>query len=178
MKIIHNNILPMRGFGLMNILGLVFSRKPASEVTLRSKRHEQTHTLQQYELLMVAAIVSLVLCNVYASWWYLLGVLAIPFGFYVFGFVLEMVVPPYHNAKIYFAGKCFCDKVKAVPAWMAKVWMDAYRDNCFEREAYMNDNDRNYLATRRLFGWVWYIMPRADRIEGGGCSTDKAKKDA
>lgn len=163
MIIIKNPILPMRGFGLMNILGLVFSRKPANEVTLVSKRHEQTHTMQQYELLMVAAIVSLVLCNIYASWWYLLGCVVIPFALYILGFVLEMVVPPYHNAKACFAGKCFCDKVKAIPAWISKVWMDAYRDNCFEREAYMNDHNRNYLATRHLFGWVGYIIPKNKR---------------
>lgn len=164
MRIIHNNILPMRGFGLMNILGLVFSRKPANEVTLVSKRHEQTHTLQQYEILMVAAIVSLILCNIFASWWYLLGVLVIPFAVYVLGFVLELIVPPYHNAKLIFKeADCECGKIKRIGRWLRKVWMDAYRDNCFEREAYMNDHDRNYLATRKLFAWVGYIIPKKDR---------------
>lgn len=146
----------------MNILGLVFSRKPANEVTLRSKRHEQTHTLQQYELLMVAAVASLVLCNIYASWWYLLGVLVIPFGLYILGFVLEMVIPPYHNAQVLWNDKSV-PLWRRIGKWASKVWMDVYRDNCFEREAYMNDNDRNYLATRRLFGWAWYIIPKNER---------------
>lgn len=163
MRIIYNKYIPFKGFGCMNILGLVFSRKPAKEITLVTKRHEQIHALQQYEIMMVSTIVSLIFCNLYASWWYLLGVIVIPFGLYLLGFILEIVVPPYHNAKECFEGKCFCDKVKAIPAWISKVWMDAYRDNCFEREAYMNDHDCNYLATRRLFAWVGYILKKADR---------------
>ena len=74
MRLIFNKWIP---FGAMNILGLVFSRKPAEEITLVTKRHEQTHTFQQYEILGVSALVSLVLCNIFASWWYLLGCLVI-----------------------------------------------------------------------------------------------------
>lgn len=88
MIFIKNSILPLPGFGLMNILGLVFSRKPASEVSARSKRHEQIHTMQQYEIVMVSAILSLVLCNIFASWWYLLGIVALPFALYLLGFAL------------------------------------------------------------------------------------------
>ena len=164
MKIIHNNFLPLPGFGLMNILGLVFSRKPENEITLVSKRHEQTHTLQQYELLMIASIVSLVLCNIYASWWYLLGVIAIPFAVYIAGFLLEMVIPPYHNLSFDFRkGEGLIIKLQKIWAVFVKIWMDAYADNCFEREAYMNDHNRNYLATRKLCGWLWYIIPPKDR---------------
>lgn len=162
MRIIYNKFIPFKGFGAMNILGLVFSRKPATEVTLITKRHEQTHTYQQYELLMVAALVSLVLCNIFASWWYLLGCLIIPFAIYVMCFILEMVVPPYHNVQELFddAEKSL---YKRISAWVSKVWMDAYSDNCFEREAYMNDHDRNYLATRKLFAWVGYILKKDER---------------
>ena len=163
MKIIHNNFIPFKGFGAMNILGLVFSRKPAEEVTLVTKRHEQIHTYQQYEILTASAIISLALSNAFASWWYLLGCLVIPFALYVLGFVLEMIVPPYHNAKACFEGKCFCDKVRAIPSWFSKVWMDAYRDNCFEREAYMNDTDADYAIKRMPFAWVGYILKKDER---------------
>lgn len=164
MIIIKNSILPLPGFGLMNILGLVFSRKPASEVSARAKRHEQTHTMQQYEILMVSAIFSLVLCNIFASWWYLLCIVALPFALYLLGFALEMAVPPYHNAKLIFEeADCACGKVARVARWARKVWHDAYRDNCFEREAYMNDDNPEYLATRHLFAWVRHIIPNKDR---------------
>lgn len=163
MKIIYNKFIPFKGFGLMNILDLVFSRIPEDEITLVSKRHEKTHTYQQYELLMIASIVSLVLCNIYATWWYLVGILIIPFAIYVTSFLIETFIPPYHNAKECFEGKCFCDKVKSIPTWLGKVWMDAYRDNCFEREAYMNERNVNYHIHRRLCAWAWYIIKKDER---------------
>lgn len=163
MKFIHNNILPMRGFGLMNILGLVFSRKPIENISDESKRHEGTHTYQQYELLVMGAIAALILCNIYASWWYLLALPIVPFVIYVLAFFAELVRPPYHNAKEFFEGKSFRDKVKAIPAWFVKVWMDAYRDNCFEREAYMNDDNPEYNSTRSWCAWWRYIIPCKDR---------------
>lgn len=33
----------------------------------------------------------------------------------------------------------------------------AYRNNPFEREAYANDVDPNYLESRKLFSWVKYM---------------------
>ena len=163
MKIITNKFIPFKGFGLMNILDLVFSRRPENEITLVSKRHEKTHTYQQYELLMIASIVSLVLCNIYASWWYLWALPIVPFAIYALVFCAELVQPPYHNAKECFEGKCFCDKIKAIPTWLGKVWMDAYRDNCFEREAYMNERNVNYHIHRRWCGWAWYILKKGER---------------
>ena len=163
MRIIYNKVIPFKGFGAMNILGLVFSRVPENSISITTKRHEQTHTYQQYEILGVAALVSLVLCNIFASWWYLLGCVVIPFVVYVLGFLIEACIPPYHNAKECFEGKCFYDKVRAIPTWLGKVWMDAYRDNCFEREAYLNDHDQNYFATRKLFAGVGYILKKDER---------------
>lgn len=163
MKIIHNNIIPFGDFGSMNILGLLFTKRPIDQITPRIKRHEGTHTYQQYELLMVAALVSLILCNIFASWWYLLGVLVIPFALYSTAFLIEAFIPPYHNAKECFEGKTLWGKVKAIPTWLGKVWVDAYRDNCFEREAYMNEDDPEYNSTRPLFAEVKYILKKMDR---------------
>lgn len=163
MKIIHNNIIPFGDFGSMNILGLLFTKRQVTEITNRIKRHEGTHTYQQYEILMVAAIVSLILCNIYASWWYLLWVLIIPFAIYATAFLIEAFIPPYHNAKECFEGKTLLGKIKAVPTWLGKVWVDAYRDNCFEREAYMNEDNPEYNSTRPLFAEVKYILKRKER---------------
>ena len=163
MKIIHNNIIPFGDFGSMNILGLLFTKHPIGQITPRTKRHEGTHTYQQYELLMVAALVSLILCNIFASWWYLLGVLVIPFALYATAFLIEAFIPPYHNAKECFEGKTLWGKIKAIPTWLGKVWVDAYRDNCFEREAYMNEDDPEYNSTRSLFAEVKYILKKRER---------------
>lgn len=53
MKIIYNNILPLRGFSAINLFGFVFVRKefkPIYEITIR---HEAIHTVQMRELLYI-----------------------------------------------------------------------------------------------------------------------------
>ena len=136
MKIIHNKFIPFKGFGAMNILGLVFTRKKADEITITTKRHEQIHTMQQYEILGASALISLVLCNIWASWWYLLITIALPIALYVLVWLIELALPPYNSA---------------------------YKDSPFEREAFANDEDVNYLVTRPLFAWVKYFLKRDER---------------
>jgi hypothetical protein len=80
-------------------------------------------------------------------------------------FLIEMAIPPYHNAKEFFVGKDLFEKVKSTRIWFVKVWMDAYNDNCFEREAYMNDGDPLYNSVRSWFSWWKYIIPRKERKE-------------
>ena len=152
MKIIENRFIPFKGFTCMNILGLLFVRKGES-LGANDYCHEGIHTYQQYEIIAVSAIISLILCNIFQSWWYILGVGVMPFALYVLGFILEMVIPPYHNVK---GPTGFLNKVK-------KVWLDAYRDNCFEREANQNEWVDNYIAVRPLFAWVKYIIPKSQR---------------
>lgn len=159
MRIITNRFIPFGDFNAMNTLGLVFTREEEKNITPRVKRHEGTHTYQQYELLMIAAIVSLVLCNMFASWWYLLFLLIIPFAIYVMAFLLELAIPPYHNAQLLWNDKTI-PLWKRIGKWLTKVWIDAYADNCFEREAYMNDNDPLYNSVRHFCAWLWYILPR------------------
>ena len=36
-------------------------------------------------------------------------------------------------------------------------WKKAYYNISFEREAYLNDNDSNYLTNRRLYGFFKYV---------------------
>lgn len=162
MRIISNKFIPFGNFGAINLLGLVFTRNKVSDISLRTKRHEGIHTYQQYELVMLSAIISLVLSNIYASWWYALGVVIIPFVIYVLSFLIEMVVPPYHNVQAFLDDKNL-PFFSRVSKWCGNVWMDAYRDNCFEREAFSNDMDVNYLSTRPLCGWLWYIIPKKER---------------
>lgn len=136
MKLIPNKWIPVAGFGAMNILGLVFINYKADQVSDRTKRHEQIHTMQQYEIMLASALVSLILCNIWASWWYLLGCIVLPIALYVLVWLIELALPPYNSA---------------------------YKDSPFEREAYENDEDVNYLVTRPLFAWVRYFVKWADR---------------
>lgn len=129
MIIVRNKIIPFKGFSMLNILGIVFVRGDA-EVTSWRARHEAIHTAQQYEIMTLSALVALVLCKVWASWWYLLIVVVMPFFLYVLAWLIALVLPPYDRA---------------------------YHDTPFEREAYANQNTADYLITRHPFAWVRYI---------------------
>jgi cytochrome c biogenesis protein ResB len=129
MLIIRNNFLPFKGFVMLNILGVVFVRGDA-EVTSWRARHEAIHTAQQYEIMTLSALVALVLCQVWASWWYLLIVVVMPFALYLLAWLIALALPPYDRA---------------------------YHDTPFEREAYANEFNSDYLTYRKLFAWVRYL---------------------
>lgn len=162
MRFIENKWIPFNGFGLMNILGLVFSRKPIEKITKRSKLHEFWHTLQQLELLAIGCIVALTLCNIYASWWYLLALPIVPFAIYIASWLAEWLIPPYHNAQLLWNDKSVPFRTRFA-RWFTAMWHDAYRDNCFEREAYANENNPAYLFERSWCGWAWYALKKSDR---------------
>ena len=132
MKIIHNKYMPFGKFGCMNILGFLFVREEV-ELTDKAINHEAIHTVQQYEILTASALVALLASNIYASWWYMLIVLAMPILLYALAWIVALVLPPYDRA---------------------------YKDSPFEREAYANEHNPQYLATRPLFAWVNYIKKR------------------
>lgn len=60
MKIIENNIIPVKGFAAINLFGILFVRKGVL-ITARLVRHETIHTEQMKELLFVPFYVLYVL---------------------------------------------------------------------------------------------------------------------
>ena len=130
MKIIRNKYIPFGRFSAMNILGLLFV-KEYTPLYERDIRHEAIHSAQQYEILAASALVSLVLSCIWASWWYLLITIAMPILLYIVAWLIELALPPYNTA---------------------------YKDSPFEREAYINEKDPEYLANRPLFAWVKYFI--------------------
>lgn len=131
---IDNNLIPLKRFSCLNILGVLFVRlyegRPR-ELSLATLRHEAIHTVQQYEILMCSALVALLLSNIYASWWYLLITILLPLAIYVIAWIVELLLPPYKSA---------------------------YKDSPFEREAYANCDDPEYLVHRTPFAWCKYIL--------------------
>lgn len=128
MIVIRNNIFPLGTFNAMNILGVLFIR----EGVILNKSlllHEKIHSAQQYEILTLSALVGVALCNIWASWWYMLAVVAMPIVVYVVAWVVALLLPPYDRA---------------------------YRDTPFEREAYANQYNPDYLTTRTPFAWLKY----------------------
>lgn len=132
MKIVRNEYIPFGTFDAMNILGFLFVKE---DTVLNDSliRHEAIHTAQQHEIMTASAIVALVFSNIYASWWYLLIVIAMPIVIYLIAWLIELVLPPYDSA---------------------------YKDSPFEREAYLNQHDPMYLTTRPI-GATWkYVLKR------------------
>lgn len=52
MKVIYNNIIPIKGFTAINLFGVIFVRK-GSQLTNSILNHETIHTVQMKELLYV-----------------------------------------------------------------------------------------------------------------------------
>ena len=50
MKIIYNNILPIKGFIAMNLFGVLFVRKKYNPLSIYDINHELIHTQQMKEL--------------------------------------------------------------------------------------------------------------------------------
>lgn len=46
MKIIYNNILPVKGYVAMNLFGVIFARKAYKPLHCQTMRHESIHTAQ------------------------------------------------------------------------------------------------------------------------------------
>ncbi len=105
MKIIYNNILPVKGFAAINLFGVLFVRHGIT-ITSRIMNHEQIHTRQMKELLYV---------------------------FFYIIYVLEWIV------KLFRYGK------------------RSYHNISFEREAYSNEYDGDYLKYRKQYSFFKYL---------------------
>ena len=132
MKIVKNKYIPFGKFDAMNILGFLFVKED-TKLDDELINHEAIHTVQQYEILALSALVALVASNLYASWWYLLIVVAMPIAIYLLAWFIEAILPPYDSA---------------------------YKDSPFEREAYLNQHNPMYLATRPIGATLKYVLKK------------------
>lgn len=132
MKIIRNKYIPFGKFDAMNILGFLFVKED-TKLDDELINHEAIHTVQQYEILALSALVALVASNLYASWWYLLIVIVMPIAIYLLAWFIEAILPPYDSA---------------------------YKDSPFEREAYLNQHNPMYLATRPIGATLKYVLKK------------------
>lgn len=53
MKIVYNNILPVKGFTAMNLFGVVFARNEYRPLNRRIQNHEAIHTAQMKEMMYI-----------------------------------------------------------------------------------------------------------------------------
>ena len=102
MKVIINNILPLKGFKCINLFGILFCRRILNKIDIN---HETIHTKQGQELLWI--------------------------GFYLW-YIIEylIILIIYRDNKL------------------------AYKNISFEREAYQNQSNLDYLSNRKHYNWL------------------------
>ena len=131
MKIIYNNLIPVKGYLAMAVWPFVFARKDTRGLTNKDINHESIHCYQQIEVMVASAIIIglLVIFAGISPWWFVLS----PFMFYLL-YVLE-----------YFIRSIIEGNMKK-----------AYRGIAVEQEAYANEDNLSYLKTRKWFAWIRY----------------------
>ena len=53
MRVIRNSYIPFRGFTVMNLLGVLFVRREAAELSSYTLNHEKIHSAQMREMLYI-----------------------------------------------------------------------------------------------------------------------------
>lgn len=129
MIVIKNKLIPFGTYTSINLFGIVFTKE---DMTEKSINHERIHSVQLFEIALVSAIIiGLIVYLTNASYWWLLMSLPIYYVWYCFEYMWVSIM---HNKQV-------C----------------AYEDISFEEEAYANDDDLNYIRTRKPFAWFKYI---------------------
>lgn len=130
--IVRNNVIPFRGFIAITLWPFIFVRRQTcARFTNDVLRHKRIHGRQQVEMLIVGTIVADVLAVSGCGWW---SFLALPLFLWLYG--LEWLLGMF----------CFGNSHAA------------YRAISFEREAYDNELDPDYLDKRRPFVWLRYLF--------------------
>lgn len=138
-KIFCNNwlakvLLCMTSCHTITIGPFVLSKRDEKYITQHVRNHECTHARQWIEVTVLAGLIIWVLMLIldFSAWWLALA----PVAYYVL-YVLEWFIRLL----------CYIGSDKR-----------AYKYISFEREAYMNELDPNYLENSRYFAWIGYMF--------------------
>lgn len=132
MLTIKNKWIPFgKESNAMTVWPLLFVRSDRMKYfTERVKRHEQIHAHQQKELLAVGIAIALMLLPVGCGWW---SLLALPLFYWLYGLFYVIGWVRWRNNK------------------------EAYTSIPFEQEAYVHQDDENYLDNREPFAWREFV---------------------
>ena len=123
MTVIRNKFFPFPGYKAINLFGILFA-KPNAKLDELTINHESIHSKQFKEVTAVLSIPTLALSYSVSWWWTIL----IPFTFYLW-YVVEFLI-----------------------RWViTRNWDNAYRNICFEKEAYIWQGLPN---ARKRLGWI------------------------
>ena len=135
MKKVYNNFIPFKGFKALTIWPFMFIRKDAT-ISDVNMNHEKIHAAQQKEMNIVVFV--LLLFAAFVGLFPLWRVICTPFVYFVL-YGIEYVI------RLFMYG---FDKDKA------------YINISFEREAYANQYNFDYLSTRKAFAWFILIKQK------------------
>lgn len=131
MIIVRNSFIPFWGFIAIALWPFIFVRRQMwTRFTNDVLRHKRIHGRQQVELLLVGAVVAAFLAVSGCGWW---SLLALPLFLWLYG--MEWLLG------LFCFGNCHA----------------AYRNISFEREAYDNELDADYLDKRCSFASLRYL---------------------
>ena len=123
---VKNNIIPFKGFTAITIWPFVFYRGNLHPIT---KNHEKIHWWQQFDITLVALVLIFGLSSWLGFKWWYLSFLLMYYVIYVGEWLIRLI---FNDAE------------------------EAYYLISFEREAYCNQINQNYLKNNRCFAWLKY----------------------
>lgn len=126
-------LLCMTSCHTITIGPFVLSKRKEERITQETRNHECTHARQWIEMAVLSGLLIWIgmLIFGYSAWWLIIAGVA----FYIW-YGIEWFI-----RLILYIGK---DK-------------RAYNYVSFEREAYVNQTNPNYLENSNYFAWLWYI---------------------
>lgn len=135
MIIFENNFIPFGGYKYFNFFSILFT-KSEDKLTDKDKNHERIHNRQMLELAIIGVLILFITCifTDISLFYSILGV----FLFYVWYGIEYLLIMAFHNSQ-----------------------HDNYHDVSLEEEAYLNDDNLEYLKNRKWFNWLKYIKPKS-----------------
>lgn len=134
MIVIKNKFIPFKGYETINLFGILFTKKDVDYVEYN---HEAIHTEQILECTVLGLIIICFICSILNQ--SLLWLLISPFTFYILYGLEYLVIRLFH-----------------------KKQNDAYHDVSFEEEAYINQDNLNYIKSRFPFTWIIYVKLKSN----------------
>lgn len=145
--VIRQKYIPAKGFKAINLFGIIFAKENAI-LDDKSLNHETIHTNQIIEMTMLYLPI-LIYLSLNISLW-LIPTILLPY--YVPYLVEWFIKFLYYN---------FSQLFKTIFRIKNKEEYDlywAYKNISFEREAYDNGDNLEYLENRKFFSWVKYLF--------------------
>lgn len=122
------------------LFGFIFTDQ--NFLTIIERNHERIHISQYLDLLFLGVIISIVISPLLLFETYNFMMLAMlllfPICFYYLWYVIEFIIRLFQY----------------------RNWSEAYCNICFEREAFRNEDNTEYLTNRKLFNCFKYLLKR------------------